>query len=100
MAKLWNKYFNKLEMRFCPNDGSMLMPVKKGNAMVLRCPKCGYEIAVDDSVKREYRGRTNVGEEKKRGVISAVEMHESMDQEQLEELRKQLLENLQESESD
>ena len=87
-------------MRFCPRDGSMLMPVKKGDSTVLRCPRCGYEESVSEAVRREYRGRTNVSEEKKRGVISAVEIHESMDQEQLEELRKQLLENLQESETD
>jgi DNA-directed RNA polymerase, subunit M/Transcription elongation factor TFIIS len=47
-------------MRFCPNDGSLLMPVRKGSAAVLRCPKCGYEEPINDAARSAYRSKSVV----------------------------------------
>lgn len=30
-------------MKFCPKCGTMLVPVRKGKKLVLKCPSCGYE---------------------------------------------------------
>jgi DNA-directed RNA polymerase subunit M len=65
---------------------------------VLKCPKCGYEVKLSEKAKEAYRQRAKVSDEKKRGVIVAEERRLEYDQEEMEELRKQLLENLQEAE--
>ncbi|MFP3193349.1 MAG: DNA-directed RNA polymerase [Thermoproteus sp.] len=85
-------------MRFCPRDGTLMVPVKKDGQTVLKCPKCGYEVRLTERDKRAYSVKTAVSEDKKRGVMTASESSAEVDQEELEELRKQLLENLQEGE--
>ena len=30
-------------MKFCPKCGTMLVPLRKGKKLVLKCPSCGYE---------------------------------------------------------
>ncbi len=85
-------------MRFCPKDGTLMVPVKKDGQTVLRCPKCGYEVRLTERDKKAYSVKTTVSEDKKRGVMTAAEASSEVDQEELEELRKQLLENLQEGE--
>ena len=76
----------------------MMVPVKKDGQTVLKCPKCGYEVRLTERDKRAYSVKTAVSEDKKRGVMTASESSAEVDQEELEELRKQLLENLQEGE--
>lgn len=85
-------------MRFCPKDGTLMVPVKKDGHTVLRCPKCGHEVRLTERDKKEYSVKTIVSEDKKRGVMTAAEASAEIDKEELEELRKQLLENLQEGE--
>ncbi|MEZ0319580.1 MAG: DNA-directed RNA polymerase [Pyrobaculum sp.] len=85
-------------MRFCPRDGTLLVPQKKDGVTVLKCPKCGYEVKVSGKAKEAYRQRTEVSEDKKRGIMVAEERRLEYDQEEMEELRRQLLENLQEGE--
>ncbi|MFN3804024.1 MAG: DNA-directed RNA polymerase [Pyrobaculum sp.] len=85
-------------MRFCPRDGTLMTPQKKNGATVLKCPKCGYEVKLTEKVKEAYRQKSGVSEEKKRGVMVAEERRQEYDMEEIEELRRQLLENLQESE--
>ncbi|MEZ0248778.1 MAG: DNA-directed RNA polymerase [Thermoproteus sp.] len=85
-------------MRFCPRDGTLMVPVRKDGQIVLRCPKCGYEAKLTERDKKAYSVKTTVSEDKKRGVMTAAEASSEIDQEELEELRKQLLENLQEGE--
>jgi DNA-directed RNA polymerase subunit M len=75
-----------------------MVPQKKDGTTVLRCPKCGYEIKLTEKVKEAYRQRSEVAEEKRRGVMVAEERRVEYDKEEMEELRRQLLENLQESE--
>ena len=87
-------------MRFCPRDGTLLMPQKKDESTVLRCPRCGYELKLTEKVKEAYRQRSEIAEDRKRGVIVAKERRVEYDQEEREELRRQLLENLQESEQE
>lgn len=87
-------------MRFCPKDGTLLVPQKKDGTTVLKCPKCGYEVKLSDKAKEAYRHKSGVAEEKKRGVMVAEERKMEYDQEEIEELRRQLLENLQESEKE
>lgn len=85
-------------MRFCPKDGTLMVPVKKDGTTVLKCPKCGYEVKLTEKAKEGYRQRSEVSEEKKRGVMVAEERRQVYDQEEMEEMRRLLLENLQESE--
>lgn len=87
-------------MRFCPRDGTLMIPVKKDGRTVLRCPKCGYEVKLTEKDKRAYSVKTEISDDKRRGVMTAAEQSAELDQEELEELRKQLLENLQESEEE
>jgi DNA-directed RNA polymerase subunit M len=75
-----------------------MVPVRKDGQTVLKCPKCGYEVRLTDRDRRAYSVKTAVSEDKKRGVMTAAESSAEVDQEELEELRKQLLENLQEGE--
>jgi DNA-directed RNA polymerase subunit M len=85
-------------MRFCPKDGTLMVPQKKDGTTVLKCPKCGYEIKLTEKAKEAYRQKSEVTEEKRRGVMVAEERKVEYDKEEMEELRRQLLENLQESE--
>ncbi|AFA38310.1 DNA-directed RNA polymerase [Pyrobaculum sp.] len=85
-------------MRFCPKDGTLMVPYKKDSVTVLKCPKCGYEVKLTEKARDAYRQRAEVSEEKKRGIMIAEEKRMEYDQEEMEELRRQLLENLQESE--
>jgi len=75
-----------------------MVPQKKDGVTVLKCPKCGYEVKLTEKVKEAYRQKSEVAEEKKRGVMVAEERRMEYDREEMEELRRQLLENLQESE--
>jgi len=85
-------------MRFCPKDGTLMVPVRKNGTTVLKCPKCGHEIRLTEKTREGYRQRSEVSEEKKRGVMVAEERRQVYDQEEMEEMRRLLLENLQESE--
>ena len=38
-------------MKFCPKCGTMMVPVRKGNKVILKCPKCGYEEVLKGSIK-------------------------------------------------
>jgi len=40
-------------MKFCPKCGGLMMPIRKDGKTVLRCTKCGYEMAAGSST--EYR---------------------------------------------
>jgi DNA-directed RNA polymerase subunit M len=45
-------------VKFCPRDGSLLLPVRRGGRAVLRCPRCGYEE--DTRGGAGYRSRASV----------------------------------------
>ncbi|MFN3804615.1 MAG: transcription factor S [Pyrobaculum sp.] len=57
-------------MRFCPNDKSLLIPAKRGDRTVLRCPKCGYEEEAAQH-KDRYQSRTAV--EQKNAVVVVID---------------------------
>ncbi len=47
-------------MEFCPKCGSIMVPVKKGKQVYLKCPKCGYtrskapkSLKLEEKVKHE-----------------------------------------------
>ena len=54
-------------MKFCPRDKSLLVPVRRGDKTVLRCPNCGYEEEVSQDVKNRYQSKTTV--ENKNAII-------------------------------
>ncbi len=58
-------------MKFCPNDRSLLVPVKKGSKTALRCPKCGYEEEAQQNVKSAYQSKSVV--ENKNPIIVVAE---------------------------
>ncbi len=63
-------------MRFCPRDGSLLVPTKKGGQTVLRCPKCGYEEPINENTKTAYRSKSVV--ERKNDILVADAMVETL----------------------
>jgi len=39
---------------FCPKCGTLMRPVKQGDKVVLKCPKCGYTIEnIDESIRKQ-----------------------------------------------
>lgn len=52
-------------MKFCPKCGNLLVPVRKGEKLILRCRICGYEEEVSKAVGKEYTIKHNVEEEKR-----------------------------------
>ncbi len=87
-------------MKFCPKDGALMMPAKVDERNVLRCPKCGHVEEITDKVRDAYHQKSTVGEDKRRGVMIGEKYESTIDAEELEEYRKQLLENLREAESE
>ncbi|MGC9111936.1 transcription elongation factor [Acidilobus sp.] len=51
-------------MRFCPRCGGVMVPVKKGDKTILKCTRCGYEMALDKSSERDYKGASKADEKK------------------------------------
>lgn len=47
-------------MKFCPQCGSVMVPVKRGNGVVLVCRACGYEEVPDSSSAELYSVRMQV----------------------------------------
>ncbi len=41
-------------MEFCPKCGGVMMPVKKGESVYLKCSKCGYEKKASGDMLRGY----------------------------------------------
>ncbi|ABW01622.1 zf-TFIIB domain-containing protein [Caldivirga maquilingensis] len=80
-------------MKFCPKCGTAMVPVKKGNATYLKCPKCGYEEKVNKKDRKSFVERSVV-EEDKRVKVPIVENKSSSEEEVDEDYRKQLLDNL------
>ncbi|PUA32149.1 MAG: hypothetical protein B7O98_05615 [Zestosphaera tikiterensis] len=42
-------------MKFCPKDGSMLVPSKEGDEVVLVCPRCGYKEKTNQKEVKGYK---------------------------------------------
>lgn len=63
-------------MRFCPKDGSLLMPVRRGETTVLRCPKCGYEEPLNETTKNAYRSRSTI--ERREALLVADKAFETL----------------------
>ncbi len=65
-----------LFMRFCPKCGSIMVLVKREEAKLLKCSRCGYEIGMTkeeeqmytSTVKREQKVLTTKIIAKKRGL--------------------------------
>ena len=78
-----------------------MMPYKKGDKMILRCSRCGYEENITKSISDEYRDKKLVSEDKHRGVAiekTAVSISKERERELLEDYQKQALEMLYEAE--
>ncbi len=45
-------------MKYCPKCGSLMLPQKRNNETVLKCPKCGYESLTDN--KEDYKVRRTI----------------------------------------
>ncbi len=87
-------------MKFCPKDGTLMMPARIDGKSVLKCPRCGHTEEITEKVRDAYHQRSAVNEEKRRGVMIGEKYESTIDTEELEEYRKQLLENLREAESE
>ena len=77
-------------MRFCPRCGGVMVPVKKGSRIVLRCTRCGYEMEMDEKSAKEYKG-VSKGEEKKvlttKTVSNEVKVNVEESKEELEQAK-------------
>ncbi len=54
-------------MKFCPKCGSLLIPVKKGERVITKCPKCSYEtekpVKTVSKVKRDKEKIVVIGKQ-------------------------------------
>jgi len=41
-----------------------MVPVKKGDKVVLRCTRCGYEMELDKSAEKDYKGTSKADEKR------------------------------------
>ncbi len=58
-------------MKFCPKCGGVMVPVKQGGKVVLRCTRCGYTMEVGSSRELSVYRVTNVIEhsEKEKTIV-------------------------------
>ena len=59
-------------MKFCPKCGGLMLPIKKGDKIILKCTKCGYEIDAKNLDKNEYKVIEKVSEEQRVVTTSKV----------------------------
>ncbi|MEM4463449.1 MAG: NADH pyrophosphatase zinc ribbon domain-containing protein [Fervidicoccaceae archaeon] len=57
--------------KFCPKCGGVMVPVKKGSQIILRCTKCGYETKVGKE-KKSYVLKEKVSEKERTKTTSLV----------------------------
>lgn len=41
-------------MKFCPKCGTILMPERREGKLILKCPRCSYEVEVRGDIKKDY----------------------------------------------
>lgn len=75
-------------MRFCPKCGGIMMPVKKEEALVLKCTRCGNEVEMSEEEQQSYKS-TIKGERKvlTTKVISKKKGIEVQKEEELEQAK-------------
>ncbi|MEM1700272.1 MAG: DNA-directed RNA polymerase subunit M, partial [Desulfurococcaceae archaeon] len=64
-----------LMVRFCPRCGSIMYPFKKGDEVLLKCTKCGFETKAGD--KEKYSMKYQVGSSKRTVTAKVSEAKES-----------------------
>ncbi|MBS7287835.1 MAG: DNA-directed RNA polymerase [Candidatus Freyarchaeota archaeon] len=80
---------------FCPKDGALMVPKKKDGKTVLVCKKCGYETPVSDEKKYKLVVKIPHTTKDKTAVVEKeLTMSFKQDEEEREELRRQMLEFL------
>ena len=94
-------------MKFCPKCGSLMIPRREGDKVVLKCTRCGYEEALKSSTEYYIRERTPTEErtittlhvsEGRRGLFKSREELEQEREEYREVLQELLQEELEGSE--
>ena len=91
-------------VKFCPKCGGVMVPVKKGNRVVLKCTKCGYEMSIGRE-KNKYVLKEKVSEKERLKTTSLVSKpskfgpSEEEKEQRLEEYYAIALELMQEEES-
>ncbi|MCE4624277.1 MAG: transcription elongation factor [Desulfurococcales archaeon] len=81
-------------MKFCPKCGGPMVPVKKGDKIVLRCTKCGYEMPAPPDVIKRYKHVARPHSKEKvvtTKVISKPQQSE-LDREMLEQAKEEYYE--------
>ncbi|MEM1658852.1 MAG: hypothetical protein QXX87_05125 [Candidatus Jordarchaeales archaeon] len=80
---------------FCPKDGALMTPKKKDGKTVLVCKKCGYEAPVSDDKKYKLVVKIPHTTKDKIAVVEKeINLSFKQDEEEREELKKQVLEFL------
>lgn len=80
-------------MKFCPKCGSIMVPVRKGNVVYLKCRKCGYEERLSKKEKASFVEKSVI-EEEKHVKVPIVKSEATQSEEVDEDYRKQLLDNM------
>lgn len=79
-------------MKFCPKCGGPMVPVKKGDTIVLKCIKCGYEMPAPPDVLEKYKVTKKTKEKVvTTKVVSEVEKL-GVDKEMLEQAKEEYYE--------
>jgi DNA-directed RNA polymerase subunit M len=92
-------------VKFCPKCGGVMVPVKKGKKVVLKCTKCGYEMSIGRKEKEKYVLKEKISEKERLKTTSLVSqpsrfgLSEEEKEQMLEDYYEIALELMQEEES-
>ena len=81
-------YLGVISVRFCPKCGSVMVLVKREEARLLKCNRCGYEITMTGEEEQMYRSIVK-GEQKvlTTKIISKKRGLDARRQEELEQAK-------------
>ncbi len=79
-------------MKFCPKCGGVMVPVKKGDKIVLKCKVCGYEEPASEEVLKKYRVRSKGGERVFTTKVISKAVKTEAGKEELEQAREEFYE--------
>jgi DNA-directed RNA polymerase subunit M len=81
-------------VKFCPKCGAPMVPIKKGDKIVLKCTKCGYEMPAPPEIVKRYRLEAKTDKNQKVLTTKAVSTPEKseIDKEILEQAKEEYYE--------
>ena len=79
-------------MKFCPKCGAPMVPLKKGDTIVLKCIKCGYEMPATPDILKKYKIESKAGEKVVTTKVISKHEESAMSKEMLEQAKEEYYE--------